>query len=218
VPVVLRRYPIAYYPTPKVACTSIKLALYELEYEIQFETRQAEDGTWVEIHGSWQGTPSFSPVAQPESYYKFAVVRDPLQRFLSAYANRVVHHGELAEKHLCGLAGELIGLRPNPSLSEFIDRLDLYRRASESIRHHTDPQIYFLGKNLSYYNKIFCFSELSEIVDALRAAVGAEIKLLNEQSGGPKLSRKNLNKEEQRKIVEFYAEDYLLLRDFYSFD
>jgi Sulfotransferase family len=217
VPVILTRYPIAYHATPKVACTSIKLALYELEYGRPFEPRQDGNGRWKHIHNSWQGgTPYFAPVPTPKSYFKFAVVRDPLERFLSAFANRVIYHDELGPKNLCHLKGELVGLRPNPSLSEFIADLDRYRAASWQIRHHTDPQINFIGRDLLYYDRIFDFTELAKIPDALKVAADAQITLPHEQSGGPKLSMAELSKKQLERLSDFYAEDYLLLADFYQ--
>jgi hypothetical protein len=219
VPIILTRYPIVYHATPKVACTSIKLALYELEYRKPFQPQQDNNGKWKHIHNSWQGgTPYFSPVPPQVSYFKFAVVRDPLERFLSAFANRVIYHGELSEKNLSRLEGEFSRLKPNPSLSEFIANLDCYRAVSWQIKHHTDLQIDFIGKDLLYYNRIFGFAELTKIPEALKVAIGAQIMLPHEQSGGPKLSAGDLSNSERRRISEFYAEDYLLLEDFYQLD
>jgi len=216
VPIILTRYPIVYHATPKVACTSIKLALYELEYGKQFHPQKDDNGVWNHIHNSWQGgTPYFSPAPERERYFKFTVVRDPLERFLSAFANRVIYHGELSAKNLPRLEGELAGLKSNPSLSEFIADLDRYRAASWQIRHHTDPQIYFIGRTLAYYERIFSFAELTKIPEAVRAAVGAQIILPHEQSGGPKLTVADLSESEQQRISEFYAADYLLLSNLY---
>jgi len=215
VPIILSRYPVAYHPTPKVACSSIKLALYELEHGRQFELSRDENGTFIYIHDSWR-TEYFSPISVQDSYYKFAVVRHPIERFLSAFANRVVYFKELDEKHLHGLKGELEGLKPSPSLSEFISELHSYRRASPSIRHHTDPQSLFIGNNLAYYDRIFCFKELGEIANSLKDAVGAQITLPHEQTGGPKLSMTELSKKQLERLSDFYAEDYLLLADFYQ--
>lgn len=192
-PIVLKRYPVAYHPTPKVACTSIKLALYELEFGRPFQGSRGEDGALQHIHNSWEGTPRFVPVSTPESYYNFAVVRDPVERFLSAFANRVIQYRELGEEKLCDLKGDLAGLKPNPSLSEFISEFDLYRSASAPIRHHTDPQNFFIGRTLSYYSRIFRFTELNQIGDALRDAVGAHITLPHEQRGGLKISETELS-------------------------
>lgn len=215
-PIVLKRYPIAYYPTPKVACTSIKLALYEVECGTRFERLPAEDGTLTDIHNSWRVTNAFTPVHTPESYYKFAIVRDPLERFLSAFANRVIEYRELDETHLRNLEGDLARLTPNPSLSDFIARLDLYRAASAPICHHTDPQSLFIGGTLSYYNRVFRFCELDHIAPALKDAVGASLTLPHEQRGGLKIPLAELSIEERRIMSQFYAEDYRLLEDFYK--
>jgi hypothetical protein len=217
VPVVLTRYPIVYHATPKVACTSIKLALYELEYQRCFQPYQDDNGRWKHIHNSWQGgTPFFSSVPNPQSYFKFAVVRDPLERFLSAFANRVVHHHELSEKQLASLKGEWARLKPNPSLSEFIADLDSYRAVSWQIRHHTDPQINFIGEELAYYDEVFAFADLHKIPEVLKAVIGVQIILPHEQGGGPKFSSADLNGQERQRIFEFYATDYRLLRNFYQ--
>jgi hypothetical protein len=214
-PILLKRYPIAYHPTPKVACTSIKLALFELECRRRFERLPNEDGILTDIHNSWRVTHPFTPAPSAESYYKFAVVRDPLDRFLSAYANRVVEYGELNEANLTNLKGGLARLTPNPSLSEFIASLDLYRAASAPIRHHTDPQTLFIGKDLSYYNRIFRFCELNQIPEALDRAVGAKMALPHEQRGGLKIPKSELSPHERRTVLEFYTQDYSILQDYY---
>jgi hypothetical protein len=212
-PVVLQRYPIAYYATPKVACTSIKLALYHLEHGKPFERWRDQNGTVRHIHNSWEGSPKFTLLSTPHPYYKFSVVRDPLERFLSAFANRVIQYRELDEPIIQSLDGDLGGLQPNPSLSEFISKLELYRAASAPIRHHTDPQSFFIGKDLSYYDRVFRFNELDLIVGELKDAVGAQITLPHEQRGGLRISAAELSGNERRRILDFYAEDYFLLNE-----
>src|SRR5688572_19872202 len=101
-PLKLTRYPIAYYGTPKVACTSLKMAMYQFEFGKPWISYQDAAGKWWHIHNSWElDEPSrFVEIAGRNEFFKFAVIRSPLDRFLSAYSNRVLHHRELSKNHL----------------------------------------------------------------------------------------------------------------------
>lgn len=118
----------------------------------------------------------------------------------------MVHHKELSEKRLGQEAVES-GLSPDPSLSEFVENLDLYRQYSQSITHHSEPQTVFYGKNPDYFSRIYNIYELGDLSQDLSKKVGHVVTIGREQTGGPKLSADDLSKSELQKIEDFYAED-----------
>lgn len=75
---------LIYIPIPKVACTSIKLALFS---EPENGTRDYKQ--YMEIH-SLSGKSSFYTLTkQQKKYYIFAFVRNPLDRLVSCYEDKV---------------------------------------------------------------------------------------------------------------------------------
>src|SRR5687768_11430910 len=96
--IVLEQLGLAYYPTPKVASTSLKMALYELTHGERWVNYKDETGFWWHIHNGWfreEPTP-FAVVPNGKALFKFAAIRDPIARFLSAFGNRVHFHKELS--------------------------------------------------------------------------------------------------------------------------
>ncbi|MCP4011091.1 MAG: sulfotransferase family protein, partial [Proteobacteria bacterium] len=86
---------LGYYDLPKCASTSIKSALHVAEFGFPFENRKrsvANSGP-KDIHRFW-ATNHRSELSSAQQ--RIIVVRDPVERFLSAYANRVTAHRALS--------------------------------------------------------------------------------------------------------------------------
>lgn len=215
-PVILKKYGIAYFPVPKVACSSIKHLFYFLEHGRNFEKFVDPSGRKQNIHNTvyptlTTGEDNWTSVAK---MHRIAVVRDPVDRFISAYRSRVVHFRELSETSIdIGKAASL-GLRPDPSLDQFIDYLELYRILSGSIKHHTDPQSFFLGHTLEYFDKLYKFEELHALETDLRERTQQPVSLPH-MVKGPEGENPFISGKRVRRIIEFYSGDYSLLKGFY---
>ena len=216
-PVILKRYGIAYFPVPKVACSSIKHLLFLLEHGRNFEKYIDSDGRKHNIHNTVYPTLSTSEDnwSCAANLHRIAVVRDPVNRFVSAYNSRVVHFKELSETSIDPRKAALLGLTPDPHLDEFIDNLELYRILSGAIKHHTDPQSFFLGHTLEYFEKVYKFEELHTLESDLRERTQLPVALPHMVKGSgaenPSISAKRVHK-----IIEFYSGDYALLNGLYS--
>lgn len=192
-PIILPEHKIAYYPTPKVGCSSVKSALYELAHGKPHEG--TPEKPWVHDHYI---SSEYERLEQPDSFYKFCIVRDPIDRLASAYLNRVVTYRELGEV---------------PSFPDFVRSLERYRMSSPSIRHHTDGQWFFIGFDLGYFDRVFSFDEINVIPAEIEAATGHRIELPHLQKGdgstlvpeGPEIWR----------LTEHYEMDYAVLRGLY---
>lgn len=199
---------LAYFPVPKVACTSLKKACFELENGFPFKDFWV-NGTLRHIHNIYESRPlrvEFQSSVNDFSH-RICLVRDPIKRVLSCYSNRVVFHRELV-KWALPPAALTAGLKPNPTLHEFIEHFELYRSVSVSIAHHTEPMTTFLGVDPKLYTRIYRFEEISEIGELFSALNGGPIRISHEQSEGPKFDPQDLSSHETNKIRAFYASDY----------
>lgn len=215
---ILDRYNLAYFPVPKTACTSLKSYFYEIEHGAPFIPYRGDDERMIYIHNKIFSS-SFFGEARAEclaSCHRIAVVRDPVERFVSAYANRVLHHKELSAAALNTPLGEALGLLPTPAFELFVERLDEYRLASWSISHHTNPASYFLGPDLGYFHKTYKFSEIGQLHADICARTGTNFALPHEQKMGAAFPLPGPKHPCWRKLREFYAGDYALMKGYYS--
>jgi hypothetical protein len=208
---VLEKYPIAYVFTPKVGSTSIKHALYQLEHGRPWEKGTLRNGRPIYVH-SWRGIDPRRPIERLEGYFRFCVVRDPIERLLSAYSNRVWRR---SLPSLDSEAAVAKGLTQRPDLSFFIANLEAYRQHSRAIRRHTIPQIGCIGTDLSVYDRVFRLDELHLLPDVIERATGARIELEHHQrSSRPRNA--TLSPTEIGKLTEFYRKDYEVLAAFFQ--
>jgi Sulfotransferase family len=215
-PIVLRKYNIAYFPVPKVACSSLKHLFFFLEHGRKFENSIDSAGKKHHIHNSVYPTLNTSEDdwSCAANMHRIVVVRDPIDRFISAYRNRVMFYKELSRTKIDKGKAQTLGAKADPDLNEFIDHLELYRTLSPVIKHHTDPQSYFVGHTLDYFNKVYRFEELETLASDLGEKIGQSVILPHEQKGlaepPPSISAKRVGK-----ILEFYSGDYALLKRLY---
>lgn len=210
--IIVDKIKIAYVPSPKVACTSLKTMFYRIENDRDFVPSIRNSAKFY-IHGYYPTVPfARTPQEKIRDFFRICVVRDPVKRFLSSYSNRVCFHKELNEKRLSSEAIKA-GAIPDPSLEEFVERLELYRKHSNSILHHTDPQVVFLGGDPGYYSRIYQMNELENLRNDLSSRSGMDLNLPHAQNGGPKIEPASLSANAMEKIKAFYWKDY----DSYAF-
>ena len=199
---------LAYFPVPKVACTSIKLALFEIDHGYPITDRVGPDPGNNYIHWHLR-TDAFRPdVAStfPRHFEKMVVVRDPIERFVSAYRNRIVHLREAAH------AGA--SLPRQPDIETFARLLPAYMRAAPMIAHHFAPQTGFVGHDLGWYDRVFRFDELPDVAAYLSDKAGRAVNLRVTQNDGPPLSVSILNPATIELLRQYYADDYKLFAKF----
>lgn len=205
----LERYRLLYVSAPKVACTSVKMAMFELENGFPFRDFHAS-GRLRHIHD-----PAIYPampfeqaqaLARP-GMLKVTLVRDPVRRLLSCYSNRVIHYRELSVKAL-GEGAFSDDLPPDPDLATFLARLDDYRCVSASIRLHSEPMVHFLGRGASFYDHIFNISEISKFDELIREHTGQPFKSPRLQTGGPALGMDDLSPSQITAIRSRYDDDW----------
>lgn len=211
-PILLPQAKLAFFFVPKVACTSFKHFAYEIENGRPFEPFTI-NGARQHIHLYYTFT-RFAKVRHRSlaDWDRWAMVREPKARVVSCYRNRV-----LAQKALViGGAEQAVaeaGLDPKPSLSAFVARLPEYQAASPAVRFHTRPLSYALGQNSDYFTRIFRFSEIDALADAIGGKAGTRPALPHLQTRGPAMSVADLTAEDAARIDALYAEDYEIFGD-----
>ena len=174
---------IQYSPTPKCACTSTKVMIHKgIKGAIDYEDR---------IHNRSR---TFPLKENKMADIKFCILRDPVDRFISSYTNRVCRHEDI----------DFVGL------DEFIDKFyDKYYRLNKNMHHHFRPQVDFVGHDPSYYDKIFFMDEMPSVCEFLIELFDKPIKLENLQAVG---AEKPIPTESQIDFIKsFYEDDYKFL-------
>ena len=81
-----RKTKLIYFPVPKIACTSIKSLFFEIEFGITVD-KIKEVRPKFKVHNKYKALFKSSSQLMPE-FQTLAVVRDPIQRFLSGFNKR----------------------------------------------------------------------------------------------------------------------------------
>ena len=198
---------ISYNPVPKVACTSLKTLFFKIENGIDF-IPLVRNGIEYHIHDYYPSRP-FNPLDNNlrQKLWNFAVVRDPIERLISCYRNRVVFYGQLSAHNL-GPEAIKAGCKPDPDIHQFIDGLENYIQYSAPVRHHLEPHTFFLGSDASYYDDIFQMDEMDKLIKQLSARLATQIVVEHLQTGGPKIDTSELNSKEKQLIRNHYIDDY----------
>jgi hypothetical protein len=147
------------------------------------------------VHG-WRGFGTREWWREPRAFFRppgekwFCIIRDPIERFVSAYRNRVAHLHDIGSEDL-------------PDLNTFALTIQEHRK-DRNIWHHVRPLKDFLGNDPSRFHRIFLLSEIEQIPDY----VGLSMRIPREQVEGPQMRRSDLSDEAAQALEQFYAEDY----------
>jgi len=219
-PVKLKGTDLIYFSIPKTACTSLKQAVLGWNEPEFAQVFPAHDETGRLLPREFRGRQYFhvhefypSIYFRPRWYVSpgmrgrwFCVLRDPLERLLSAYGNRVIHHRDLEQDPA---AVEAAGLSLHPDVDEFVMKLEAYTRVNRRIYDHVRPVHHYLGPVARRFDRIFTLRQLSDLA-AYCADAGAPLEVPYLQTGGPKIPLSDLSQKAQTKLRRYYALDYLL--------
>lgn len=207
-PIAINNTDLMYFPVPKVACTSIKVAVLAVNNPaaVKSVTERDANGKRRDVHRIYNSTTfKVSSVVRFAHRRWFCVVRDPVKRFLSGYTNRLYHHHDLSKTDDAVFTEK--GLSRKPELDEFVYRLEDYMAINSGVNHHFRPMVDFLGTKAKRYDRVFRMSELDDLVTYC-AGHGATLELPHMQSGGKKLALDVLDQKMRDKLLAFYAADY----------
>lgn len=202
---------IGYMPIPKVACTSIKKTFYKIKNKKDF----SRDVEKKDVHQYWGENRQDLFISE----FKFMVVRDPIKRFLSAYSNRVCHHQELSKESIAKSNLNLLNSINvySPGIGQFIDDFNIYNQVN-SIRHHCLPVFDWIDGNIEVFDKVYKLEEIKNLEQDLSKRLNFNIKFSREQTGGRKIPIQDLSLNQVEYLIEYYRNDYDLLKSMYSLD
>ena len=211
------QFKIAYFPVPKTASTSMKYAFYQLEHGKPFETVEVP-GQKTGIHDEYLNTQHFNRIdhARYTDYSRIAIIRDPVHRIISAYHHRVGRERDLAENRIDMDLARALGVKPNPSRSDFICNIEKYRILSIDIRHHTDPFTKFLGPDLSYFTDVVKIRKIPELAVQLERLTGRKFETEHHQKGSGKPMVLRMERRTRDALLTYCAGDYALMKGYFD--
>lgn len=205
-PYIMPAQRMAFFFSPKAGGTSLRAFLFHAENGFAFREHSVQ-GNRVHAN-SLVANYRFNRVDHGplEGYRRFALLRDPVRRFLSGYSNRVLHYRELSIE----AAGEQLlseGLAPDPDIVTFVDNYVGYLRCSKPLARHFLKQQKFVGADPAYYERIFKLEELDKLMAFVNGETGTEAKMPRLQTGGPKLDFFALDRDVQVQILDICRHD-----------
>jgi len=197
---------MAFFFSPKAGGTSLRAFLLHAENGFAFRDYSVQ-GTRMDAN-MLVANYRFNRVdhTKLKGYRCFALLRDPVKRFLSGYSNRVMHYRELSIE---AAGRDLLreGLAPDPDLATFLDNYIGYLRCSKPLARHFLKQQKFIGPDPAHYERIFRLEDLDSLVDFVNAECGSQAKMPRLQTGGPKFDFFALDEDMQIRILEICRHD-----------
>lgn len=202
---------LVYYPVPKNANSSFKMLLIKylgLEDDFAFyedEAPMSDQAYYRNKPDDKQWLAHFFPAKRqfvrlnPELVeYRIAIVRDPIERFFSAYQNRILWHKDQ----------EFAGL----TVGEVIEQLELGNFANR----HFLPQTYFLGADPSYFSHVSLMPDLGCVTSALNEFFGRKLSVPRIQIRKGSLEGLSKSAMTVARLRKLYAEDYQFIGELSS--
>ena len=187
---------MAYYCVPKCGKTTVKSLLKRIR-EAGGAQRNYGDHIITPL-ARWRG----------RDHFRFTVIRDPMQRVLSAYGDRVADRDDIRRSGFSVLMCKLLGLNPSPGPEEFILNLKKYMMINDRIFRHVIPQVMYTGTDLSFYDAVYTVKEMDKLVDKINEMHGLDIEPAKRNAGKKKFTVDDLSPEAQDYIRQFYKKDY----------
>jgi len=199
---------LVFYPVPKNANSSFKRLLAEyMGIHDRFEffdddapmvdkrlyAKKDSDKDWL-----WNflpPKPKFAFLDPAQISYRIAVARDPVERFFSAYKNRILWHKDEA----------FGGLTSN----QVVDELEQGNFENK----HFLPQSYFLGASPAYFTHLSLMPDLSNVLDGVAEFFGQRIEMPRLQTRHGEADN-SIDKDDRliERIRAVYSSDYEFIK------
>ena len=200
-----------YMEVPKVACSTVKRTLQLVEVEKRSEllddsVHNKEESPLLSFSNS---RTKLDKILSGEEYFRFAFVRNPFTRILSAYLDKAVKNDWEKNRLMPDL-----GLNPEKEI-KFIDFLKAVKDVEDYKRDiHWTSQSYILRQDIIKYNIIGKFEKFEEdFTKALKRICGKNYKEYYTEhrphsTGASDQLSEYLGKEEEQIILDIYQQDF----------
>lgn len=187
---------IAYYKTPKCGSRTIlawAALIKEPNLILEHPEWFAESRRAIEYKEIRQRVNRYKNITHNQKI-KFCIVRDPVERFISAFTNRILFHQKP---------------RIHITITDFIKNIDtlLELTSFKDAKIHFTTQVQYIGSNPSVYTHIFDIKKLNEVKCLLENHTDISLPDLHLQKSG-NIIRPTLTEEQKNVIKNRYKIDY----------
>ncbi len=208
---------LAYMAVPKCASSTVKRALAELDPDVDTENLIApsdhSSSRWHKVYPTSRFRPHRWETV-PDEWFGFTVVRDPLDRLLACYTNRVVERRELHNSPK--LRDGIIDLPKDPDADFFFQNLQAYREASSVVKHHSMHIWLFTGPKLEKFKRVYTVEALSKLQDDLADWIQTPVHFHRENTSSVPLTADDLSGDTHEALSDWLQQEYDFLSDFYA--
>ncbi len=216
----MKNFDIGYQFLPKTGSTSIKRFLYEVETGRRYD----EKANKLHVH-KWSVKNRQSDIS--DCQHRFIIIRDPVERLMSAYNNKVVQRSMLSKQSLSTMKGVDQKKIPHfdPSFDTFIIYLDKFRLVSTIDQHTKSIRKLIRKRDLSHYTDVVKFEDLDTFTQRINALTCSKVPLEHHQASHhttdkrahvKKASLDKLTEHQLRTIIGMFKDDYALLKHYYT--
>lgn len=195
---------IAYYHAPKCGSRTVLAwnaiinnpSVYKDEPEWFSISRRKEYGEIRSLSKLFPGTIQdwkHREVPVVDCEFKFCILRDPIERFVSGFTNRILFHKACNGKYSC--------------IEQFINDFDSIISINRGIENHFRSQVSFYGQNPNIFDKIYTLDKMGELKTDLEDFSGMKLPDLRlQQSRG--VEKPILTPFQNEWIKNRYSDDY----------
>ncbi len=193
-------------PIPKSGSTSLTNLMAELE------GRGAEGEAILRDREQYSFVALAALAEDVSDHVSIVCLRDPVERLCSFHQGNIIERDHLLV-HAPGKTS-FFGLSLKPTLTEFINRLDAYRRFFMTVWHHTAPLDVFLGANPGVFTHKVSMAGLDALVADIRTQHGLPPDSRRDMASA-KAGAETLSDAQRADLKARYAQDYTLYGDWF---
>jgi hypothetical protein len=161
--------------------------------------------TVLNQYNEWWKTVSRSPYELAEMDYKYAIVRDPVNRIVSCFKDRVLL------KNRNNIKSEV------DNWEDFINNLDYFRNKYVDLKRHSLPQVNVIKKDPSFYDKIYLTQNIStKFLKDVSVIAQCEIPPIQTKTSRKVPQNFTVTEEHINIIKDYYSDDYTYWGDYFQ--
>ena len=145
-------------------------------------------------------------------WFKFLVVRDPVERLRSYHRFNILHAGDLVKSFAGAVdAGRTryMGLELRPDYGTFLAKLTRYRQVFPTLRAHTNAISDIAGTDPGIYDWVGPVTQMDDLRHELEVRSGVSIPAIhNFQTSDKATLATDHDQQLEDKVRDFYALDY----------